>query len=193
MFDYEGKTAEEFIEELEAENFYYYGIRTESDEGGDLSWKISKVTMHFPTWDENGKMAEGADPLDFVNGDDRIRVYFDIVVREPEKETPSNRSNGNNSTSSANDSSESYSASSAGYDNSGSYSAPSSRYDNNRSRVASSFSDGNNFDDIGSNEYSTGEVSEKSAKSKNESSDNNKNSSFDESGPVYMMERNAFD
>ena len=193
VFDYEGKTAEEFIEELEAENFYYYGIRTESDEGGDLSWKISKVTMHFPTWDENGKMAEGADPLDFVNGDDRIRVYFDIVVREPEKETPSNRSNGNNSTSSANDSSESYSASSAGYDNSGSYSAPSSRYDNNRSRVASSFSDGNNFDDIGSNEYSTGEVSEKSAKSKNESSDNNKNSSFDESGPVYMMERNAFD
>lgn len=120
VFDYEGKTAEEFIEELEAENFYYYGIRTESDEGGDLSWKISKVTMHFPTWDENGKMAEGADPLDFVSGDDRIRVYFDIVVKEPEKETPSTSAPSNRS-------SGSYSAPSSGYDNSGSYSVPSSR------------------------------------------------------------------
>ena len=123
VFDYEGKTAEEFIEELEAENFYYYGIRTESDEGGDLSWKISKVTMHFPTWDENGKMAEGADPLDFVSGDDRIRVYFDIVVKEPEKETPSTSAPSNRS-------SGSYSAPSSGYDNSGSYSDPSSGYDN---------------------------------------------------------------
>ncbi|MFR3422592.1 MAG: protein kinase domain-containing protein [Lachnospiraceae bacterium] len=120
VFDYEGKTAEEFIEELEAENFYYYGIRTESDEGGDLSWKISKVTMHFPTWDENGKMAEGADPLDFVSGDDRIRVYFDIVVKEPEKETPSTSAPSNRS-------SGSYSAPSSGYDNSGSYSVPSSK------------------------------------------------------------------
>ena len=75
--------------------------------------------MHFPTWDENGKMAEGADPLDFVSGDDRIRVYFDIVVKEPEKETPSTSAPSNRS-------SGSYSAPSSGYDNSGSYSVPSS-------------------------------------------------------------------
>ena len=118
VFDYEGKTAEEFIEELEKENFYYYGIRTEYDEGINIDWKISKVTMHTLIWENNG-MSEGDEQLDFVSGDDQRNVYFDIVVKEPTKETPSTSASNNRS-------SGSYSASSSGYDNSGNYSAPSS-------------------------------------------------------------------
>lgn len=120
VFDYEGKTAEEFIEELMSEDFYYYGIRTEYDEGINIDWKISKVTMHTLIWENNG-MSEGDEQLDFVSGDDQRNVYFDIVVKEPTKETPSTSAPSNRS-------SGSYSAPTSGYDNSGSYSVPNSGY-----------------------------------------------------------------
>ena len=170
-FDYEGKTAEEFIEELEKENFYYYGIRTESDEGGDLSWKISKVTMHFPTWDVNGKMVEGADPLDFVSGEERSRVYFDIVVKEPSKKTSSDSA-------SSDQSSGSYSEPSSGYDDSGSYSTPSSGYDNGGSYSAPALANDDN-----SRGFDVGEVSDKSAKSKNESKNSSTSNNMDYAAP----------
>lgn len=171
VFDYEGKTAEEFIEELEKENFYYYGIRTESDEGGDLSWKISKVTMHFPTWDVNGKMVEGADPLDFVSGEERSRVYFDIVVKEPSKKTSSDSA-------SSDQSSGSYSEPSSGYDDSGSYSTPSSGYDNGGSYSAPALANDDN-----SRGFDVGEVSDKSAKSKNESKNSSTSNNMDYAAP----------
>ena len=171
VFDYEGKTAEEFIEELEKENFYYYGIRTESDEGGDLSWKISKVTMHFPTWDVNGKMVEGADPLDFVSGEERSRVYFGIVVKEPSKKTSSDSA-------SSDQSSGSYSEPSSGYDDSGSYSTPSSGYDNGGSYSAPALANDDN-----SRGFDVGEVSDKSAKSKNESKNSSTSNNMDYAAP----------
>lgn len=171
VFDYEGKTAEEFIEELEKENFYYYGIRTESDEGGDLSWKISKVTMHFPTWDVNGKMVEGADPLDFVSGEERSSVYFDIVVKEPSKKTSSDSA-------SSDQSSGSYSEPSSGYDDSGSYSTPSSGYDNGGSYSAPALANDDN-----SRGFDVGEVSDKSAKSKNESKNSSTSNNMDYATP----------
>lgn len=125
VFDYEGKTAEEFIEELMSEDFYYYGIRTEYDEGINIDWKISKVTMHTLIWENNG-MSEGDEQLDFVSGDDQRNVYFDIVVKEPTKETPSTSAPSNRS-------SGSYSAPTSGYDNSGSYSVPNSGYNSSGS------------------------------------------------------------
>lgn len=182
VFDYEGKTAEEFIEELMSEDFYYYGIRTEYDEGINIDWKISKVTMHTLIWENNG-MSEGDEQLDFVSGDDQRNVYFDIVVKEPTKETPSTSAPSNRS-------SGSYSTPSPGYDNSGSYSAPSAGYDNNGNSDTSSFDGGNNFDDARVDGNSRGEVSNKSAKSKNESTANNTNNN---SNDMYYPEPDMWD
>ena len=165
VFDYEGKTAEEFIEELEQEGIHYYDVRTKSGEAGDLEWKISEVTMCSAALDVQGHKGyiAGAE-LDFISQEDLgSNAYFDIVVKEPEKETPSTSAPSNRS-------SGSYSAPSSGYDNSGNYSEPSAGSDDNGK------SDESSFDDARSDgSYSTGEVNSKSAKSKNESADKSQN------------------
>ena len=185
VFDYEGKTAEEFIEELEQEGIHYYDVRTKSGEAGDLEWKISEVTMCSAALDVQGHKGyiAGAE-LDFISQEDLgSNAYFDIVVKEPEKETPSTSAPSNRS-------SGSYSTPSPGYDNSGSYSAPSAGYDNNGNSDTSSFDGGNNFDDARVDGNSRGEVSNKSAKSKNESTANNTNNN---SNDMYYPEPDMWD
>lgn len=171
VLDYEGKTAEEFVRELEEKGINYFIVETKSGEVGDLSWKISEVKVY--SGDMNKLEAEGGgNPIDYI-GEEEIKkgVYFEIVVKEPEKETPS-------TSAASNRSSGSYSAPSSGYDNSGSYSAPSVEYDNSGNNGA--FNGGDDFDGGRSAGGSTGEASNKSAKSKNESADKSTDRNFDD-------------
>ena len=171
VLDYEGKTAEEFVRELEEKGINYFIVETKSGEVGDLSWKISEVKVY--SGDMNKLEAEGGgNPIDYI-GEEEIKkgVYFEIVVKEPEKETPS-------TSAASNRSSGSYSAPSSGYDNSGSYSAPSAEYDNSGNNGA--FNGVDDFDGGRSAGGSTGEASNKSAKSKNESADKSTDRNFDD-------------
>mgnify|MGYP000849846662 FL=1 len=89
VFDYEGKTAKEFIEELQQEGIHYYEIRTESGKTSDWNWKISKVTMCSAAWDGQGYRGYiAAEELEFISqeklGSD---AYFVITVKDPSKET----------------------------------------------------------------------------------------------------------
>lgn len=67
---------------------------------------------------------------------------------------------------------------------------PSAGYDNNGNSDTSSFDGGNNFDDARVDGNSRGEVSNKSAKSKNESTANNTNNN---SNDMYYPEPDMWD
>ena len=160
VLNYEGKTAEQFINELEVKGIHDYSVETNSGEAGDLEWKISEVKIYSSDQDKNN-------PIDYF-GKEEIKngVYFDIVVKEPTKETPS-------TSASSNRSSGSYSASSSGYDNSGRYSAPSSEDNGSYDKLSSDAGRSDNFDDAEVDWVDgTGEVSGRSAKSKNEATFN---------------------
>ena len=163
VLNYEGKTAEQFINELEVKGIHDYFVETNSGEAGDVRWEISEVKIYSSDQDKDN-------PIDYF-GKEEIKngVYFEIVVKEPTKETPS-------TSASSNRSSGSYSAPTSGYDNSGSYNAPSSGDNGSYDKLSSDAGRSDNFDDAEVNWVDgTGEVSGRSAKSKNEATANNSN------------------
>ncbi len=82
IFDYEGKTAQKFLNELAAYGFTKYApLRTSSGKEGNLSWSVESVKIY----DSNeSQELEFFRPKDDAGG--QVMVY--VTVKEPPKQTP---------------------------------------------------------------------------------------------------------
>ncbi len=79
VFDYQGKTAQQFVEEIGRYGFQLHGESTSSGKTGQLSWSIESVRV-YALGDEGGT----ALPY-FKAQDGSGDVFFDITVKEPPK------------------------------------------------------------------------------------------------------------
>ncbi len=86
VLDYEGKTGQEFVDEITACGFGLYGFRTSSDGEGNSSWKIQNVKVVK----SDGMRGQTDEELDYfeVNPENDGEVFFVITVKEPPKPKP---------------------------------------------------------------------------------------------------------
>ncbi len=134
ILDFNGKTSEDFVKELEGK-FGNYGCMYSS--GTQVNPGTEKVTG-VNVYDVSDSPEDRTKLKDYFT--ENMNLFIEITV-EPKATTPS-------TSESVPDNSGSYSAPSSGSDNSGSYSAPSSGSDNSGSYTAPSGGSGGNPFDI---------------------------------------------